>query len=481
MKLSTALLLGALVSVAPVAQAAPKPKLAKTVVAPEAVEVTAARLRDAALRDNVAYGFVSELTTRFGPRPAGSESERLAAEWAAKTLTEMGFENVRIDSFPIQIWERGAESLEIVGPFAQKMVVTALGGSAATPPEGVEGEAALFETYQGFLDHSGDLTGKIVVVLQPTVRTQTGVGYGVNSGTMRRNGPEEAKKRGAIGYVMRSLGTEDHRFAHAGATRFLGDEGMPALAISPPDAEQFERIAALQRKGQAAPIRLRLVSTPTFKGTGTSRNVVAEIKGRTRPQEIVTVGGHLDSWDLGTGAIDDGAGMAITMAAAKVMLDQKLRPERTIRVVFWGAEEVSQPGDVGLLGARHYAERYKADTHIVAAESDFGADVIYALKLPKTAHPDFAAKLGQVLSPLGIYMDRVASTGGGPDTGPLNAQGVPIFNLQQNGTDYFDVHHTVDDVMERIDPKKLDQNVAAWAATLWMIANSDVVFEPTNK
>lgn len=458
--------------------AAPKPKPAPA--AAEAPEVTATRLRDAALQSNAAYDFVAQLTTRFGARPAGSESERKAAEWSASELKKMGFENVRIETFPLVIWERGAESLEITGPFAQKMVVTALGGSGATPAGGVEGEAALFETYAEFIDSKADLTGKVVVILQPTVRTQTGQGYGVNSGSVRRSGPEEAKKRGAVGYVMRSLGTEDHRFAHTGAARFTGVEGLPALAISPPDAEQFERLLKLQRAGEAAPLKLKMVSTPTVRTGGQSQNVIAELKGSKRPNEIVTIGGHLDSWDLGTGAIDDGAGVAITMAAAKLMIDQKLRPERTVRVVFWGSEEVSQPGDLGLSGANAYAKSSASDTHIAAAESDFGADVVYSLALPKTDYADFNKTLGKVLYPLNIFIDRNPSTGGGPDTSPLNAKGVPVFDLQQNGTDYFDVHHTADDTLDRIDPRKLTQNVAAWAATVWMIANTDVTFQPTN-
>ncbi|ESQ77332.1 M20/M25/M40 family metallo-hydrolase [Asticcacaulis sp. YBE204] len=480
MKLRALLLLtAAVLAVSAPAIAAPKPKPAPA-AAPEAPEVTATKLRDAALKSNVAYDFVAELTTRFGARPAGSESERKAAEWSAAELKKMGFDNVRIESFPLQIWQRGAENLEIVGPFAQKMVVTALGGSGATPAGGVEGEAAIFETYAEFADSKADLTGKIVVILQPTVRTQTGQGYGVNSGSVRRQGPELARSRGAVGYIMRSLGTEDHRFAHTGATRFLGEQGLAALAMSPPDAEQFERLLRLQREGKAGPIRLKMLSTPTFKGAGMSQNVVAEIKGSKRPNEVIVIGGHLDSWDLGTGAIDDGAGVAITMAAAKVILDQGVRPERTVRVVFWGSEEVSQPGDQGLSGANAYATAHAGDTHIAAAESDFGADVIYSLQLPNSNYPDFNKRLGIVLYPLNIFIDRVVSTGGGPDTSPLNAKGVPVFDLQQNGTDYFDVHHTADDTLDRIDPKKMTQNVAAWAATVWMIANTEVVFQPTN-
>ncbi|WP_246050502.1 M20/M25/M40 family metallo-hydrolase [Asticcacaulis tiandongensis] len=448
---------------------------------PAGVTQQAASLRDAALTANDSYRFVEDLTTRFGARPAGSESERNASSWAVNELMRQGFENVRLQTFPLQIWERGEEKLEIIGPFAQSMAVTALGGSGATPPEGVEGEAALFETWQGFVDYMGDLKGKIVVILQPTPRTQTGVGYSVGAGSFRRHGPDMARERGAAGYVIRSLGTEDHRFAHTGATRWLGDEGIAALAISPPDAEQFGRILKLQREGKAGPVRLRLVSRPVFRGEGQSQNVIAEIKGSKYPDEVILIGGHIDSWDLGTGAVDDGAGMAVTYAAAKLIIDSGLRPERTIRLIFWGAEEVSQPDDKGLTGANAYAEGHELSKHVAAAESDFGADVIYALRLPVGDDPAFVKALSEVLMPLGVHIDKDPSTGGGPDTGPLNVKGVPVFNLRQNGYDYFDVHHTADDTMERIEAKKLDQNVAAWVSTVWLMANSRVRFQPTNK
>ncbi|ESQ76780.1 M20/M25/M40 family metallo-hydrolase [Asticcacaulis sp. AC402] len=459
-----------------------RPKKATTVAAaPSALAPAeqAASLRDAALKDNNAYEFVAELTTRFGARPAGSASETAAAQWSAEQLKAMGFDNVRIETFPLEIWQRGDEQLEMVGPFPQKLIATALGGSGTTPPQGVEAEAVLFETYDRFNTSTIDLKGKIVVILQPTVATQTGVGYGVNSGSVRRQGPEIARQRGAVGYIMRSLGTHDHRFPHTGGTRFLGADGVPAMAISPPDAEQLERVLKLQKDGKAGPIRLKMLSTPKFLGTGQSQNVIAEITGAKRPQEIITIGGHLDSWDLGTGAIDDGAGVAITMAAAKTILDSKVRPDRTIRVVFWGSEEVSQPNDRGLTGANAYATAYRAEfpNHIIAAESDFGAGVVYSLSLPATDSTDFTKQIGNVLYPLGIFVDKAVSTGGGPDTTPLFNAGVPVMDLNQDGMDYFDTHHTPDDVLERIDPVKMDQNVAAWAATVWLIAATDVKFK----
>jgi hypothetical protein len=432
----------------------------------------AEQLRDRALEQNVAYELVSELTTRFGPRLAGSESEQASARWGAEQFRDMGFDNVDIETFPLALWERGEARVEILSPFPQPLTVVALGGSIATPPEGIEGEAAIFETYQQLLDQpEGSLTGKIVVVLQDTVQAQDGRGYGATS-PIRGAGPTEAARRGAVGYVLRSLGTHDHRFAHTGATR-VGEGTIPAFAMSPPDADQLRRLIRLTDE----PVRMRLFSSAGFTRQSESQNVIGEVRGREAPDEVIVIGGHLDSWDLGTGAIDDGAGVAITAAALKLIEDMPRQPRRTIRVVWWGSEEVSQPPpSQGLAGARHYAEtrRDQMANHIAISESDFGAGPIYSLGLPAATPPEFRQAALRVLTPLGIINDPAPATGGGPDTGPTVALGVPAFRLNQDGTDYFDFHHTADDVLDRIDPDNLDQNVAAWAAFLWLLANSDV-------
>lgn len=429
-------------------------------------------LRDRALAGNVAYTLVSELTTRFGPRLAGSASEQASARWGAERFREMGFDNVAIESFPLALWERGEARVEILSPFPQPLTVVALGGSIATPAEGIEGEAAIFETYQQLLDQpEGSLTGKIAVVLQDTVQAQDGRGYGATS-PVRGQGPTEAARRGAVGYVLRSLGTHDHRFAHTGATR-VGEGTVPAFAMSPPDADQLRRIVRLTD----APVRMHLFSSAGFTGQTTSQNVIGEVRGREAPDEVIVIGGHLDSWDLGTGAIDDGAGVAITAAALKLIEDMPRAPRRTIRVVWWGSEEVSQPPPAqGLAGARHYAEtrRDQMADHVAISESDFGAGPIYSLGLPAATPAPFRQAALRVLTPLGIINDPAPATGGGPDTGPTVALGVPAFRLNQDGTDYFDTHHTADDVLDRIDPEAMTQNVAAWAAFLWLLADSDV-------
>lgn len=450
--------------------------LAAPAAAQDAATVrTAEQLRDAALQDNIAYGLVEQITTRFGPRLAGTDSERAAAAWGETYLRGLGLDNVRIHEFPLAVWSRGAERVEVLAPFAQPLTVTALGGSPATPEQGITGEAAIFATYQDLLDQpEGSLDGRIAVVLQDTPRAQDGRGYGSTS-VIRFQGPAEAARRGAVGFLLRSLGTHDHRFAHAGATG-TGAGTVPAFALSPPDADQLARMAQMSDQ----PIRLRLLSGAGFSGHGYSQNVIAEVVGRERPEEVITIGGHLDSWDLGTGAIDDAAGVAITTAALKLIADLPERPRRTIRVVWWGAEEVSQPAPAqGLAGARAYAQSIadEAARHVAISESDFGAGRIYAVRLPAGAGGEaFRAAVERVLAPLGVSWDPAPARGGGPDTGPSVALGVPAFSLAQDGTDYFDVHHTADDVIDRIDPEAMTQNVAAWAALLWLIADSDVDF-----
>jgi hypothetical protein len=438
-------------------------------------EAQAAVLRDDALQSNAAYKWVSDLTTRFGARPAGSAKERAAGEWAAAELKKMGFDTAVVESFPYHAWVRGAnDSIEVTGPFPQKLMGVALGGSTAGD---VEAEAAIFDSWQAFLDSPADVTGKIVVILQPMARASGGDGYGAMSGAIRWAGPPAAQKRGAVGFVLRSLSTDDHRFPHAGATNWSDGKGIPAMAISSPDAEQLGRIAAMQRKGEAGPVRLHMVSGASFPPVGTSVNVVAEIKGSEHPEQVVVIGGHLDSWDLGTGAIDDGAGHAIAIAAAKSILDHNLRPKRTIRVILWGSEEMSQPEGFGS-GGTTYAKMHatEAPNMVAAMEADFGADKVITATLPATADPNYNKTMNRLLTPLGIAIKREPSKGGDSDTDVLYDLGVPCLTLNQDGYDYFNTHHTPDDVLDRIHPDNLNQVVAAWSATLWMIAGSDVQF-----
>ena len=444
------------------AQRTPPPPPAT--VAPE-VE----RLRDAALNDTVAWDIVEGLTTEVGQRLAGTEAEARARAWSVARLTALGFKNVRIEPYRMPVWERGAESAEILAPFPQKLTLAALGNSGATPAGGLTGEVAVFPSMAAFQSAPDDaIRGKIVYIGNAMPRTQDGSGYGAY-GTARFTGPALAARRGAVAIVIRSIGTDHHRFPHTGTTNFPeGVKPIPAAALSVPDAEQLERIAS---RGQ--PVRMKLVLTPRMVGTRESGNVIAEVPGSDPSAGIVLVGGHLDSWDLGTGAIDDASGIAITAAAAKRIMDAG-QPRRTIRVVWFGAEEV------GGMGGEAYAKAHAGERHATASESDFGADRVwrFEVNLPATARP-VADRLQTALASLGIT--RGSGLGGdGTDIGPTIKLGTAGIDLNQSGWDYFDTHHTPDDVLDRVDPAALRQNVAAWTTMLAVVANAPEAIGPVS-
>jgi Zn-dependent M28 family amino/carboxypeptidase len=445
---------------------------------PPTDEQIAVQLRDEALAGaDLAWDWVSELTTRFGPRPAGSDNEHRAAEWAAARFKALGFANVHIETFPITAWVRGVESAQIVAPVLQPLAVAALGESPATPAGGLEGEVVTFPTLADLKEAPpGSLTGKIAFVAARMVRTQDGAGYGA-AVAARSDGPAEAAKRGAIAFVLRSVGTDSNRLAHTGTTVYVeGRVPVPAFALAAPDADQIERLAGLGEK-----VRIRLYSSASYVKDAHSQNVVAEVPGRVHPDEVVLLGAHLDSWDQGTGAIDDGTGTAIITAAAKLILDLPQRvPRRTVRVVLFGSEEVTQPvAPFGAFGGHAYADGHKAELarHVLAGESDFGTDRVYSLALPAAvAKSAFATGVLRVLEPIGVLLAREPPRDAGTDVGPTVEAGVPAFALLQDGTQYFDIHHTANDTLDKVDREQLDQNVAAWAALVWLAADSEVDF-----
>ncbi|WP_106639288.1 M28 family peptidase [Allosphingosinicella vermicomposti] len=425
------------------------------------------KLRDAALKDDVAWDITEGLTTEIGPRPAGSPAEARARDWAVSKLKKLGFSNVRVETFDMPVWERGEERAEIVAPFPQKLVLTALGNSGATPMDGITAEVIGFDSLADLEAASdADVRGKIVFVSHGMVPTQDGSGYGYFGGA-RRQGPTVASRKGAAAIVIRSIGTDHHRNPHTGVQRFAdGVAPIPAAALAIPDAEQLQRIL---KRGK--PVTMKLTLTPRDIGTHQSGNVIAEVPGRDPKLGVVLAACHLDSWDLGTGAIDDATGCGIVTAAAKRVMDGGDKPLRTIRVAWFGAEEV------GLFGGIDYLRKHPKD-HAVIAESDFGADRIWRFdsKLNATAQP-IVRDLGALLAPLGItqgFTDRAS----GSDIGPLSASGVPTIELQQDGTRYFDLHHTPDDTLDKVDPEQLRQNVAAWTTMLAVTANAKVEFGP---
>ena len=422
-----------------------------------AVDPKVAALRDAALKDDYAWDITEGLTTEVGQRLAGTEAEARARAWSVAKLQAMGFSNVRVETFDMPTWIRGPESAEILAPFPQKLVVAALGNSASTGPAGITGEVIGFDNVAD-LERAPDATvrGKIVFVTHAMQRAQDGSGYGV-FGAPRRQGPTIASRKGAIGIVIRSIGTDYHRNPHTGVQSFAeGVKPIPAGALTLPDAEQLQRIL---KRGKPVTMHLTLISQT---GRGQSGNVIAEVPGRDPTLPAILVGGHLDSWDQGTGAIDDATGLAIAAAAAKRIMDAG-RPLRTIRIVWFGAEEP------GLFGGLAFQRAHK-EPYYAMAESDFGAGRVWKVnsKLGKEREPE-AQMLQAAMAPLGI-VPGVLDDADGSDIGPMLAAGAPGVGLSQDGTYYFDLHHTPDDTLDKVNREDLRQNVAAWTAMLAVLS-----------
>lgn len=430
---------------------------------PENVQRNIDRLQAAALESNLAWEIVEGLVTDVGPRMAGSEAEAVARDWAVARLNGLGFQNVRIQPFTIPFWQAVREDAYIVTLGARPLVAAALGGS---PSADVTAEIVRF-TSMAALQAAPEsaVRGRIVFIDELMARNQDGSGYGP---AVRKRGQcaPVAQAKGAVGCVIRSVGTDPHRFAHqGGASRQAPGVSLPAMAISPADADVLQR---LLRRGA---VRMRLVIEADIRDNAPSGNVIAEIRGRERPDDIVLLVAHLDSWDHGQGAVDDGAGVAIITAAARLIRQLPQRPRRTIRILLAGAEEN------GLHGAIAYAAAHLNDNHIVASESDFGAGRIWRFRTNFTeAALPYARAYQQALAPL-LIAPGDNNAGPGPDLIPLRARtNVPLVELSQDGSDYFDLHHTPDDTLDKIDPAALRQNVAAWVTFAYLAAETDWVY-----
>jgi Zn-dependent M28 family amino/carboxypeptidase len=429
---------------------------------------TAEALSQKALRDYTAWDITEDLTTNIGPRLVGSPNMEKAKDWAVAKFKALGFTNVKVEEFAKPSWTRGPESVELVAPYAMKLGAVGLGRTVSTPAGGIEAEVVVFKTYAEMMAApEGSLKGKIVAITQPMVRAQDGAGYGV-AGISRRAGPVEAAKRGAAGLLIRSISTSDSTVPHTGVTAF-GDQlaVIPAAAIGVPEAEQLERLAGLK-----VPMRVKMSLQSSVDPKDVAWNISGEIKGSEKPDEVIVIGGHLDSWDVGTGALDDATGVAITTAAAKLIGDLPKHPKRTIRVVMFGSEESGGSSEAYL--AAHKDELPKI---VLAGESDTGADRIYSLQLPKgsAGHPAMQT-VARVLTGLKIYVDRTPPAHAGADIEGLEESGVPVIALNQDASRYFDYHHTMDDTLDKVRPAELAQNVAAWASLIYLVADSDIDF-----
>lgn len=425
----------------------------------------AAELRDEALKSSKGYDIVESLTTEVGPRMAGTPGDAAAVKWGVAKLKELGFDKVWTEPVTFPTWKRGVETAEVLAPYPQPLVITALGFSVATPDEGIAAEIIQFDDLEALKNAPADAAkGKIVFIKNRMERSRDGSGYGP-AVAARGQGASEAAKKGAVAILIRSIGTDNDRMPHTGVMRYEdGINKIPAAALSAPDANLLENMV---RRGKPVTVKVNIGAKNGQEYT--SQNVIAEITGSEKPEEYVIIGGHLDSWDLGTGAIDDGAGVAITTAAAELILRLPERPKRSIRVILFANEEQ------GLVGGKAYAKAHKDELKniISGAESDFGAGRIWRIdsKVKPEALP-VVKQIAKVLEPLGIkYGNNQA--GGGPDLIPLRGMGISVFSLRQDGTDYFDYHHTSNDTLDKIDPEALDQNTAAYVVFAYLVAQME--------
>lgn len=428
------------------------------------VPAYADRAEDALESDAIAWDFVEGITTEVGPRMPGTEQEARGRVWAMGWLRANGFANIADEPFDMPTWVRGIETAEVTAPFAQPMAITALSTTTSTGPDGIKAEVVFFPTYADLVAaEDGSLDGKIAFVSHDMRAAQDGSHYGF-AGPARWTAPSVAASKGALATVIRSVGTDSHRVPHTGTTTFAdGVTPTPAGALSNPDADNLERMF---ERADGQPIRMKLVMTPRDLGTTRSGNVVGEIVGRDPSLPPVLLACHLDSWDLGTGAIDDGAGCGIIAAAAKHVVAEG-QPLRTIRLLFAGAEET------GLWGSKAYAEAHLDEPVYVGLESDFGADRIWRLESNFTASdPALFRELAVAVARFGVAPSSITASGGA-DLNLVREQKGPLIDLQQDGTRYFDLHHTTDDTLDKIDPAQLRQNVAVWTAVVGVLANRE--------
>jgi carboxypeptidase Q len=415
----------------------------------------AARLIAESESSRFAWERLAELTDTYGHRLSGSESLEAAIRWAAAEMTKDGLENVRLDPVKVPHWVRGQESAEIVAPRRHVLAMLGLGNSVGTPVGGVEGEVVSLRSFHELDAAASKIQGRIVLFNVPFTTYGETVQY-------RTAGPSRAAAAGAVAMLVRSVGPPGLRTPHTGALQYAGTgPRIPAAAIATEDADRIQRII-----DRGTTVRVRLTMEARMLPDADSFNVVGEIRGRDSPGEVVVVGGHIDSWDVGTGALDDGGGCVVTWEALRLMKKLNLRPRRTIRVVLWTNEEN------GLRGGLAYRDRYRKEleNHVLMLESDSG--VLRPTGFGFSGGDAARARIKEIASLLrGIQADTIGPGGGGADIGPsVEAAGIPAMSLQVDGN-YFLLHHTPADTVDKIDPADMSRAAAAIAVMTYVVAD----------
>jgi carboxypeptidase Q len=420
-----------------------------------AYRATADQLIDAVLADSFAFDRLAYLTDTFGPRFSGTQNLEDAIDWILEEMKRDGLENVRGEEVMVPHWVRGEESLALLAPREAELAVLGLGGSIATPPEGVTADVLVVASFDELERRSSEAAGKIVLYNVPFTNYGQTVQY-------RVRGAIEAARAGAVASLVRSVGPVSLYTPHTGSMAY--EEGVariPHAAVTVEDAEMMQR---MQDRGQA--IRLRLYMEAQTLPDAPSRNVVAELVGSERPDEIIVMGGHIDSWDVGQGAMDDAGGCVAAWEALRIMKKLGLRPKRTIRVVLWTNEEN------GLRGGTAYRDQHlhEVDNHVLAIESDAG--VFEPTGFGFTGMHEAYAMVQEI----GTLLDRIEAGlitrgGGGADISPLKAHGVPVMGLSVDGSKYFWYHHTPADTIDKLDPHALNLCAAALAVMTYVVAD----------
>jgi carboxypeptidase Q len=415
----------------------------------------ASRLLKAATADDFAWQRLAELTDDYGNRLSGSENYARAVDWAVKTMKADGLENVRTERVMVPRWVRGRETAEIVDPPRHAVPILGLGGSAPTPPAGLEADVLVVTSFDDLRIKGADARGRIVLFNVPYN------GYS-ETVTYRTGGARSAAQYGAVGVLVRSVGPLGLRTTHTGSVSY--PPGLPHIPAAAVSAEDANRIARLTARGR--PVRVRLVMESRHEPDVESANVVGEIRGREKPNEIVLLGGHLDSWDVGTGASDDGVGCIVTWEALRLMKKLGIRPRRTVRIVLFANEEN------GLRGAAAYAEKHAASAadHVFALESDSGVFAPAALGFSGSAAARaMMLQIGSLLAPLDF--PEITAGGGGADIGPIAQAGnVPTMAYLGDSGRYFVIHHSAADTVERIAPEEVSKAAAAIAVVAYAVA-----------
>jgi carboxypeptidase Q len=432
------------------------------------------QLQQAALESDYAYRQVAHLANNIGPRLSGSAQAAKAVEYVANELKAIGCE-VELEKVMVPHWVRGEETaalIEFPGQAqgtTQKIVLCALGGSVATPPEGIEAEVVAVRNFDELKSMPRDkVAGKILLFNYPFDKQMAAEGRGGEAYgeavIYRSNGPSAAARQGAVACLIRSVGGADYRLPHTGMTDYAKDAPkIPAGAVT---AEDADLIVDLVRQG---PVKMKLVLTPQTLPDVESANVIADIKGSEHPEQIIIVSGHLDSWDLGTGAIDDGAGVAVSMETANLIQRLGLKPKRTIRVIAWMNEEN------GEAGSKQYAKDHEKEiqNHFAAMETDGGAGHPLGINIKgKPEVKKMLAPVATILQESGAgNLNLVEHCGA--DIEPLEKAGVPSFSPIQDSRFYFNYHHTAADTLDKIVPKELAENSAVVAVAAYALANME--------